>query len=86
MTGGRVRCADPMRARRPRSQERVTFATPLSAPSLRSLLGIAVAFVLGTPPSLAPLPNLHLPRPTDYFNRGYHSGALGSPAGQGERT
>ncbi|CAD7845667.1 MAG: hypothetical protein [Olavius algarvensis Gamma 1 endosymbiont] len=41
-TGGRVRCADPMRARRPRSQEGVTFATPVSAPSLRSLLGIAV--------------------------------------------
>ncbi|CAD7853122.1 MAG: hypothetical protein [Olavius algarvensis Gamma 1 endosymbiont] len=41
-TGGRVRCADPRRARRPRSQEGVTFATPLSAPSLRSLLGIAV--------------------------------------------
>ncbi|CAD7851616.1 MAG: hypothetical protein, partial [Olavius algarvensis Gamma 1 endosymbiont] len=29
-----------MRARRPRSQEGVTFATPVSAPSLRSLLGI----------------------------------------------
>ncbi|CAD7853711.1 MAG: hypothetical protein, partial [Olavius algarvensis Gamma 1 endosymbiont] len=42
LTGGRVRCADPIRARRPRSQEGVTFATPVSAPSLRSLLGITV--------------------------------------------
>ncbi|CAD7856881.1 MAG: hypothetical protein [Olavius algarvensis Gamma 1 endosymbiont] len=41
-TGCRVRCADPMRARRPRSQEGITFATPVSAPILRSLLGVAV--------------------------------------------
>ncbi|CAD7856198.1 MAG: hypothetical protein [Olavius algarvensis Gamma 1 endosymbiont] len=40
----------------------------------RVTAGVTRAFVLGMPPSLAALSNLHLPRPTACFNRDYHSG------------